>query len=297
MYMDFFKNSLPAIAEFHAKKISPNGRGILLAAFWNGEPCGALSAGPQNEGVHAIFHFAAAEPCRKRGVCTTLLDSALSRLKSSGVCTVEAAVQLSAPFYAVVDAMLKKNGFKEIKTVTTVVNYYSDDITADFYDFKRKKWDKLAARLVARGYAAKSFAESDEREIQMLKDEMGVSFPENLSPFRPGVCILEDVSFIVFKDGSPVAYCVMTDFENIPGVSAVSSRASSPKVGHSGVAMWAFMRCLEEAILSGQFSKTIFMFDSDNAEMVNLKDGPPTRYKGAKSSVSQIYRLCLNDGD
>jgi hypothetical protein len=127
----------------------------------------------------------------------------------------------------------------------------------------------------------------------MLKDEMGISFPENLSPFRHGTSVLEDVSFIVFKNGCPVAYCVMIGLENVSGVSVVSSRASSSKIGRNGTAMWAFIRCLEESILRGRFRKTIFTFESDNLAMANLKNGPPTRFKGSLSSVSQIYRLCL----
>jgi predicted GNAT family acetyltransferase len=295
MYMEFFKNSLPAIAKFHAKRSASSGEGVILGAFWDGEPCGALSAGPLEEGVHNIFHFGTVEPYRKRGVCAALLDFALSRLKSSGVSIAEAGVEISDFFHAVVDSILKKKGFEEIKTLTTVINRYTDEGIADFYDFKRNKWDKFEARLVARGYAAKSFADAGEDEIQALRDEIGVSFPERLSPFRHGASLLNEFSFIILKAGRPIAYCAMTNFENIAGVSAVSSRASSSKGSYGGAAMWALVRCLEESIESGKFKRTIFTFESDNAEMANLKDRPPTRFAGNARSVSRIYRLRLEN--
>jgi hypothetical protein len=292
-YRKLFKSFLSSTAEFYAKKSSSNKKGLLIGAFRNGEPCGVLSAGSIEVEVHSLFHFETAEPYRKQGVCRALLAFILPYLKSSGTCVVETGVEFSSPFYGPLDFLLKKNGFQETKTLTTVINSYNDDAVAEFYDFKKKRWDKIEARLIARGYAAKSFAESGERELQMLKDEMGISFPENLSPFRHSASVLKDVSFVVFKDDCPAAYCVMTGLENVPGVSVVSSRASSSKIGHSGTAMWALIRCMEESILYGRFRKTIFTFESDNCEMANLKNGPPTRFKGSRSSVSQIYRLYL----
>jgi hypothetical protein len=294
-YSEFFKDSFSTLASFYAKKSASSEEGILFGAFWDGEPCGALSAGSSKKGIHSLFHFDTVKSYRKRGICAALLDFALSRFKASGVPMAETGVEFSAPFYTAVDSLLKKKGFKEIKTLTTVVNSYSEDGIAEFYDFKKKRWDKVEARLIARGYTAKSFAESGEGEIRMLEDEMGRAFPEHLSPFHPSAGILEDLSFIIFKDGAPIAYCAMTPFENIPQVSVVSSMASFSKANLNGAAMWALVKCIEEAILSEKFRKTIFTFESDNVEMANLKDGPPTRFTGTRSSVSQIYRLRLEN--
>jgi hypothetical protein len=193
------------------------------------------------------------------------------------------------------DSLLKKKGFQEIKTLTTVVNSYNEDNVAEYYDFRKKRWDKIEARLIARGYAARSFAESGEDEIRMLEDEMGAAFPEHLSPFRYSAGVLKDMSFIIFKAGVPIAYCVMSPFENIAQVSVVSSIASFSKANFSGAAMWALIKCLEAVNQSGKFKKTIFTFESDNVEMTNLRDGPPTRFAGTRSSVSQIYRLRLEN--
>jgi GNAT superfamily N-acetyltransferase len=292
-YVEHFKGSLSAISAFYAKKSASDKYGVLFGAFLEGRPCGALSAGIGEDGGHYIFRVETAEPYRRRGASKALLDFALPRLKSSGLDAVKTVVALSLPSYAVVESMLKKKGFEEVKTLTTVMNYYTDDSVADFYDFTRARGDKLAARLTARGYAAKSFAESGESGVRALEDEMGVSFPASLSPFRNSERILKDFSFIVFKCGRPVAYCVMTDFEGAPGVTAVSSRACSAGAGRTGAAMWALLRCLEESMLYGRFVKTLFTFESDNLEMTNLKDGPPTRFKGSQTSVSRVYRLRL----
>jgi GNAT superfamily N-acetyltransferase len=294
-YVEHFKGSLSAISAFYAKKSASDKYGVLFGAFLGGRPCGALSAGISEEGGHYIFRVETAEPYRRRGVAKALLNFALPRLKSSGLDVVETAVTLSLPSYDVVDTMLKKNGFEEVKTLTAVMNHYTDDNVADFYDFKRARWDKLAARLAARGYAAKSFTESGERGVRALEDEMGVSFPANLSPFHDSERILKDFSFIVFKGGLPVAYCVMTDFGNAPGAAIVSSMASSIGSRHTGAAIWALCRCLEESSASKRFTKTLFVFSSDNPEMANLKDEPPTRFKGSQSSVSRIYRLRMGD--
>jgi hypothetical protein len=294
-YFEHFKKSLSPKAEFYAKKSASDEKGLLFGAFRGGIPYGALSAGLAQDGGYSIFYVETIVPYRKQGVSNALLNFALSGLKSSGLDIVETGVSLSLPFYETVDYMLKKNGFKETKTLTTVINQYNDENIADFYDFKRTRGDKLAARFIGRGYSAKSFAESSEREIQDLKDGAGVSFPAALSPFRSRGRVLKDFSFIIFKDGRPAAYCVMSEFENIPSVSWVSAMASSSEARHSGVAIWALLKCLEESIASKKFTRTLFTFDSDNLEMANLKDKPPTRFKGSQSALSRVYRLRLRD--
>jgi GNAT superfamily N-acetyltransferase len=296
-YFTYFKDSLPAISTFYARKSASVSGGFSLGAFRDGEPLGALSAGCGGDGTYSIYHFGTVESHRNQGVSGALLGSALSRFKSSGLDIAETGVSLSDPCHEIAESMLKKNAFKEVKTLTTVINHYNEDNIADFYDFKRTKGDRLAARLAARGCRAKSFAESGARGIQALKDAIGVAFPAVLSPFRNGERLLKDLSFIIFRDGGPAAYCAMTQFENVPGASEVSSMASSPELRHSGVGMWALFKCLEAAIESKRFKKTLFTFESGNMEMANLKDKPPTRFRGSRFSVSRIYRLRLRDGE
>jgi GNAT superfamily N-acetyltransferase len=294
-YFTHFKGSLSAVSTFYARKSASARGGFSLGAFRDGEPLGALFGGYGRDNTYSIYHVETVEAHRHQGVSSALLNSALSRVKSSGPDIVQTGVSLSDPCHETAESILKKNAFKEVKTLTTVINHYNEDNIADFYDFKRTKGDRLAARLAARGYRAKSFAESGTCEIQALKDAIGVSFPAPLSPFRNSERLQADLSFIIFRGGGPVAYCAMTRFENVPGVSEVSSLASSPELRHSGVGMWAFLKCLEAAIVSKRFKKTLFTFESGNMEMANLKAKPPTRFSGSKLSVSRIYRLLLRD--
>ncbi|MDR1922711.1 MAG: hypothetical protein LBS31_13375, partial [Candidatus Adiutrix sp.] len=169
---------------------------------------------------------------------------------------------------------------------------------AEYLDFRKAKGNAFENRLRLRGYSAKSFGDSSEGELDALKRDMGLRFPENLTPFRDALKILSDLSSIVYRDGRPMAYCALSDCEYDEKTAVVEYMACASEYINTGAGPWALMKCLDGLFslsAAKAYKKVIFLFNGANAEMRNLVNGPLTKFKGRVISESRCYKIRLGD--
>jgi GNAT superfamily N-acetyltransferase len=291
-YAKYFGDSLPKILNYYAGR-RDGASGAILCAFMSGKPCGALVTGRSGKGEPSILYAAVLANFRRQGVFGELVRSALRMFKSSGADRAVAKNTLAPPMREEIGGFFKKTGFVRTASVVTVINHYNDLTRAEFREFMRTRGERFESRLAKRGYEAKSFDGATERELGMLKRDIGVKYPADLNPFRVIDRITGRVSHIVYKDRRPIAYCALSSFEGDKRVSEVSCRACAPERKNSGAALLALMKCLEASFLHGMHDRTLFSFYSDNIEMQNLMKNPLVKFTGNSRHEADLYEIDL----
>jgi predicted GNAT family acetyltransferase len=278
----------------HYIKNHNGGDGVILCAFIDGKPCGALVCGSMERNMY-VRHVEVVSEFRRRGVCRDLVASCLMYFKSMNQNIIYASVALNSPGWESMDALLKKMGFFHSSSSITIINYYNDHNIATFNEFMRTRGDRLLGRMARRGYSIRSFKDSTPAEKAALEGDMGTKYHEALNPFGGTDDIIDDLSFIVYDNlGFSVAYCVLARFKGESRTSLVSKMSARADLRKTGMALAALMTTLRCAIESGRYDKTIFTFRSGNADMFNLDSEGFTIFQGNRRSESRIYEIDLS---
>ncbi|MDR1916902.1 MAG: GNAT family N-acetyltransferase [Synergistaceae bacterium] len=288
-----FRPLLPDVAAYYADGCERSGDALILGAYLDEIPCGAL-LGYSKGTTGRISYAAVAEDYRRRGVFRDLIARALLDLRSRGVETVSISNTTSAQYGEIVDVFLKREGFIESSSKVTVLNHVNDETRTEYLDFRKTKGCVLENRLQLRGYSAKSFRDSSEGELDALKRDIGARFPENLTPFRDSLKILDDISFVVYRGGQSIAYCALGDCEYDEKTVVVKYRACASEYIRTGASLWALMKCLDGVFsmsAPAAYDKAIFYFNKNSAEMQNLMNSPITKFKGRVISESRVYMI------
>jgi GNAT superfamily N-acetyltransferase len=296
-YEKFFGRSLPAISGHYARRSAREKRGFMLGAFCGGHACGVLSGGEFEEKAGSISRVDTVEAYRLRGVCKALVSSALSRFKSRGVESADTSCVVGSPCWEAMDSFLRKTGFEETVSQTSVLNYCNSETEAEFREFRERFGDRLTGRLLRRGYYIAQFVDATAVDVDALAKD-AENMTGILTRCRTDGKTISRASFMVYKNGEPAACSVLSEFDGGCATAVVSALACRERYRKTGAGLWPLLRSIEE-ILAGReygYKKVIYTFLSDNVEMANLQKSPLVRFSGRISSVTRLYRMKLTGG-
>ena len=293
LYREYFNSSLPRLADYYAQRCSESENRYILCAFTDGIPCGTLFCGQFEECPACIIYTAVLEDYRRSGVCTKLLDEALSHFKALGFEKVQVSNTMELPHGTVMDTLLKKKGFNEVSKVINIVNHYNSDTIAEYHEFMEQRGNRIIERLLSRGCSLKSFNEATSQELALLESDMGTKYPSDLNPFTERERIIDDISFIVLKGDHPIAFCALTLFDDREDTLLVSKMASSSDYMNTAAALCALMKSLETSLKGERYTRAVFSYNDNNINKASLNSYGFTLFKGHKISETKIYSISL----
>ncbi|MDR1915763.1 MAG: hypothetical protein LBQ58_04200 [Synergistaceae bacterium] len=296
-YKKFFGQSLPAISEHYARRSAEEKRGFILGAFCGGHACGVLSGGEFADRVGSISRVDTVGAYRLSGVCKALVSSALNRFRSRGAEFADTSCVIGSPGWEAMDSFLRKTGFEETVSQTSVLNYCNSETEAELRRFREHFGDRLTERLLRRGYHITSFKDATDGDVEALTKD-AENMTGILTRYRTDGKTISRASFMVYKNGEPAACSVLSEFDAGRTTAVVSALACRERYRKTGAGLWPLFRSIEE-ISTGrgyEYKKVIYTFLSDNTEMANLQKSPLVRFSGRRSSVTRLYRMKITGG-
>jgi len=239
-FIAHFNDRLPPLTGYYASRFGVKENGLLIGAYAEDEPCGALIAERSGDSL-LILYAAVSEKHRRKGGFTALLNECKKHGKR-----IRLKYTPEPPENDYLDSFLQRAGWqKHLSLITTVIPLSRDNIKAEWFAFATGKGGRMLEKLKKRGYTAVSYNEAAPEVLENLYAQMGVNFPAYLDPRKVPNPMLKRHSYITVRDNQTVAYCIMTSADE--GKTAILEHMAASKELHG---RGAFLPCFIAAVSS-----------------------------------------------
>lgn len=286
-YRQFFAGGLSALADYYAET---GEKPAVLAASWDGIPCGALFYLRRDNAV-LLCYAEVRDTFRRRGVCRALLDQALDEWKADGVAAVKIeGLVVNTPRGAAADHILRERGFTAVREMRVVINHLTGENRRKLRAFLESRGNRLIAALEKK-FVVKTFQDSPAEKWALLTAARSHPGLEGLNPFSLEG-LREDISFIVCRDRGPIAYCAQR--EPVPGGDGVEVAAYTcvPNYRKTGAGPLALLKSLD-AIEKSAYQRVVFRYDPQNQEMLRFQANALLSFGGKTTWEALSYELAL----
>lgn len=296
-YIMDFGSSGDALLDYSVKltMASDKRSGLLLGLYVDSKPAGLLVTAIRPLHSMNLVYLYVKEELRGRNYSKALLNGAVKEAREKHVLKITARVIPSNRYGSLIVSMLSQFGFSHSNS-SSVLRCVADEKGKEAWAaFMADKGNKIVKHLEQRGFITLTYAEAPEM-LDEVANNRNCEFPRYLTPviYKNSAAdrLVYDYSFIVLKNGNPVAYSTATTADGRTMVFQQLAAAEGAR--GTGAFLLPIVACVEKIIAEGKYEKISYTVYDSNAEMKNLAKG--FLLPLAESvKIQNFYQLILND--